>query len=120
MRISDWSSDVCSSDLLRLAVSRVGNELTVLAGTGLSSTAKTIRLSQHVRELGAAAALVVTPAYVRPTQEGLYQHFVAGAEHAGRPMEFGRGSLREEVWRYVKVTGVDGSLKQKQKQKKKK
>src|SRR3546814_9039963 len=86
MRISDWSSDVCSSDLLRLAVSRVGNELTVLAGTGLSSTAKTIRLSQHVRELGAAAALVVTPAYVRPTQEGLYQHFVAVAENAGLPI----------------------------------
>lgn len=72
--------------LLRLAVSRVGNALTVLAGTGLSSTAKTIRLSQHVRELGAAAALVVTPAYVRPTQEGLYQHFVAVAENAGLPI----------------------------------
>lgn len=72
--------------LLRLAVSRVGNKLSVLAGTGLSSTAKTIRLCQHVRELGAAAALVVTPAYVRPTQEGLYQHYVAVAENAGLPI----------------------------------
>jgi 4-hydroxy-tetrahydrodipicolinate synthase len=72
--------------LLRLAVERVGSSIPVLAGTGLPCTAKTIRLSQHVRELGAAAALVVTPAYVRPTQEGLFQHFVAVADSAGLPI----------------------------------
>ncbi|PKM09850.1 MAG: 4-hydroxy-tetrahydrodipicolinate synthase [Gammaproteobacteria bacterium HGW-Gammaproteobacteria-5] len=72
--------------LLRLAVERLAAHMPVLAGTGLSSTAKTIRLSQHVRELGAAAALVVTPAYVRPTQEGLYQHYLAVAENAGLPI----------------------------------
>ena len=72
--------------LLRLAVERLGNDLPVLAGTGQSSTAKTIRLSQHVRTLGAAAALVVTPAYVRPTQQGLLQHYLAVAENAGLPI----------------------------------
>lgn len=72
--------------LLRLAVDRLGQHLPVLAGTGQSSTAKTIRLSQHVRTLGAAAALVVTPAYVRPTQEGLFQHYQAVAENAGLPI----------------------------------
>ena len=49
----------------------------VIAGTGSNSTAEAIALTQHAQEAGADAALVVTPYYNKPTQEGLYQHYKA-------------------------------------------
>ncbi len=49
----------------------------VIAGAGSNSTAEAIGLAQHAEEAGAAAVLVVTPYYNKPTQEGLYQHFKA-------------------------------------------
>ena len=49
----------------------------VIAGTGSNSTAEAIALTKHAKEAGADAALVVTPYYNKPTQEGLYRHFKA-------------------------------------------
>ena len=49
----------------------------VIAGTGSNSTDEAIMLTRHARESGADGALVVTPYYNKPTQEGLYQHFKA-------------------------------------------
>lgn len=49
----------------------------VIAGTGSNGTATTIERTARARELGADAALIVTPYYNKPTQEGLYQHFAA-------------------------------------------
>ena len=49
----------------------------MIAGTGSNSTAEAIELTQHAKEAGADAALVVSPYYNKPTQEGLYQHFKA-------------------------------------------
>jgi len=49
----------------------------VIAGTGSNSTDEAIRLTQHAKDAGAAAALVVTPYYNKPTQEGLYWHYKA-------------------------------------------
>jgi 4-hydroxy-tetrahydrodipicolinate synthase len=49
----------------------------VLAGTGSNSTAEAIDLTRHAKQAGADGALVVTPYYNKPTQEGLYQHFKA-------------------------------------------
>lgn len=49
----------------------------VIAGTGSNGTATTIERTERARTLGADAALIVTPYYNRPTQEGLYQHFAA-------------------------------------------
>jgi 4-hydroxy-tetrahydrodipicolinate synthase len=49
----------------------------VIAGAGSNSTAEAIELVQHAKEIGADAALVVTPYYNRPSQEGLYQHYKA-------------------------------------------
>ncbi|MCC7275470.1 MAG: 4-hydroxy-tetrahydrodipicolinate synthase [Alphaproteobacteria bacterium] len=54
-----------------------GSKVPVIAGTGSNSTAEAIRLTKHARHAGADAALVVTPYYNRPTQEGLYLHFKA-------------------------------------------
>jgi len=49
----------------------------VVAGTGSNSTAEAIELTRHAKEKGADAALVVTPYYNKPTQEGLYRHYKA-------------------------------------------
>lgn len=72
--------------LLQLAAERARGRMVVLAGTGQSGTAKTIRMTLLARDGGAQAALVVTPPYVRPTQEGLYAHYVAVAEQGGLPV----------------------------------
>lgn len=61
--------------LLAFAVERVAQRVPVIAGTGEAATSKTIALTRRARALGADAALVVTPYYVRPTQDGLRRHF---------------------------------------------
>lgn len=72
--------------LLAFAVEHVGGRIPVIAGTGEAGTAKTVAATQHARSLGADAALVVTPYYVRPTQEGLRRHFLEVAERGGLPV----------------------------------
>lgn len=72
--------------LLRSAVEQIGGRIPVLAGTGLSNTAKTIELTRRVAELGADAALVVAPPYVRPTQAGLLAHYRAIADDGALPL----------------------------------
>jgi 4-hydroxy-tetrahydrodipicolinate synthase len=72
--------------LLRTAVEFVAGRVPVLAGTGLSNTAKTIEQTRRVAALGADAALVVTPPYVRPTQEGLLAHYRAVADDGELPL----------------------------------
>jgi len=72
--------------LLRIAVERVAGRIPVLAGTGLPNTAKTIELTRRVAALGADAALVVTPPYVRPTQAGLVAHYLAIADDDALPI----------------------------------
>ena len=72
--------------LLRTAVEAAGGRIPVLAGTGLSNTLKTIELTRRAAMLGADAALVVTPPYVRPTQAGLVAHYRAVANDAALPV----------------------------------
>lgn len=72
--------------LLRSAVSVLGGTMPVLAGTGLSGTARTIALTRRAAANGATHALVVAPPYVRPTQEGLRLHYLAVAEQGGLPV----------------------------------
>jgi 4-hydroxy-tetrahydrodipicolinate synthase len=72
--------------LLRSAVAFVGGRIPVLAGTGLSGTAKTIAQTRRAAANGAEYALVVTPPYVRPTQDGLKAHYLAVAEQGGLPV----------------------------------
>ena len=72
--------------LLRTAVELVAGRIPVLAGTGLSNTAKTIELSRRAAALGADAALVVAPPYVRPTQTGLLAHYRALADDGALPI----------------------------------
>ena len=72
--------------LLAFAVEHVRGRVPVLAGTGTANTRKTIALTRRAREIGADIALVVTPYYVRPTQEGLRRHFTEVAEHGDLPV----------------------------------
>ena len=72
--------------LLRCAVEFVAGRIPVLAGTGLSNTAKTIELTRRAAAMGADAALVVTPPYVRPTQPGLITHYRALADDGALPI----------------------------------
>lgn len=58
----------------------------VIAGTGSNSTREAIRLTQQAKDAGADAALVITPYYNKPTQEGLYQHFKAIHDEVGLPI----------------------------------
>jgi 4-hydroxy-tetrahydrodipicolinate synthase len=64
----------------------VGGRIPLLAGTGMQSTLKTIEQTRLAASAGAELALVVTPAYVRPTQEGLYRHFSEVADKGGLPV----------------------------------
>lgn len=63
----------------------VNGRIPVIAGTGANSTREAIELTRTAKQLGADAALLVTPYYNKPTQEGLYQHYKAVAEAVDLP-----------------------------------
>jgi 4-hydroxy-tetrahydrodipicolinate synthase len=73
-------------DLFRAAIEAVGDDATVVAGTGTYSTAHSIHLSERAVELGADALLVVTPYYNKPPQRGIVAHFEAIARVSDRPI----------------------------------
>ncbi len=72
-------------DLINSVVEHVAGRLPVIAGTGANSTSEAITLTQHAKEVGADACLLVTPYYNKPMQEGLYQHFKVVAEAVDIP-----------------------------------
>lgn len=72
--------------VVELCVEAVGGRVPVIAGTGSNSTAEAIELTQHAKQAGASAALVVAPYYNKPTQEGLKLHFRAIADAVDLPM----------------------------------
>lgn len=66
---------------------RVANKrIPIIAGTGANSTHEAIELTKEAKQLGADAALLVTPYYNKPTQEGLFQHYKAVAEAVDLPI----------------------------------
>ncbi len=66
--------------LIEQTVEQVKEKIPVIVGTGANATKQAIALTQEAMTLGADAALLVTPYYNKPTQEGLYQHYKAVAE----------------------------------------
>ena len=74
------------AQLIGAAAQQAAGRVPVIAGAGLSNTAKTVRQCRLARQAGADAVLVVTPPYVRPTQEGLRRHYLEVADHAGAPV----------------------------------
>jgi 4-hydroxy-tetrahydrodipicolinate synthase len=73
-------------ELLLSACQLLQGQVPVIAGAGTSSTAATVERVAWLSELPIDALLLVTPAYNRPPQEGLYQHFVAAAAAARKPL----------------------------------
>src|SRR5512136_258879 len=64
------------TDVIRTVVEAARGRVKVIAGAGSNSTAEAIEGVKLARDLGADAALVVTPYYNKPTQEGLYRHYM--------------------------------------------
>jgi 4-hydroxy-tetrahydrodipicolinate synthase len=74
------------AQVVERTIKRVKGRVQVIAGTGSNSTREAIAMSQHAADAGADAVMVVVPYYNKPTQEGLYRHFVAIAESVSVPV----------------------------------
>ncbi len=72
--------------VIELCVLESNGKLPVFAGTGSNSTEEAISLTTHAEKMGANGALIVTPYYNKPTQEGLYQHYKAINDKCGIPI----------------------------------
>ena len=72
--------------VIRETVKAVNGRIPVICGTGSNCTQSVIEAERRYRDLGCAAQLVVTPYYNKTTQEGLYAHFMAVAEHTELPI----------------------------------
>ena len=72
--------------VIELCIQESKGKNPVIAGTGSNSTAEAISLTTHAEKVGANAALIVTPYYNKPTQEGLYQHYKAINDKCGIPI----------------------------------
>lgn len=101
--------------VVAVAVETAAGRVPILAGTGSNSTAASIERTRRARELGADGALVVTPYYNRPTQEGLYRHFAAIAEAVDLPLVLynvpgrtGVNLLPETVVRLADIPAIVG------------
>ncbi len=72
--------------VIDITIEAVGGRVPVIAGTGSNSTSETIMLTKHAEKAGADAALLITPYYNKPTQEGLYRHYRAVSEAVDIPL----------------------------------
>lgn len=96
-------------------VKQVAKRIPVIAGTGTASTHHTIELTQNAKKAGADAALIVTPYAIKPSQNGLYEHYKLIAEKASLPIILynvpGRTAcdlLPETVQRLSKIDHIIG------------
>ncbi|WP_440927757.1 4-hydroxy-tetrahydrodipicolinate synthase [Candidatus Pelagibacter sp.] len=72
--------------VIDLCIKESNGKIPVIAGTGSNSTEEAISLTTHAEKAGANGALIVTPYYNKPTQEGLYQHYKAINNKCGIPI----------------------------------
>ena len=111
--------------VVKTTIEAVDGRVPVIAGTGSNSTSETIMLTKEAEKAGADAALLITPYYNKPTQEGLYQHYKMVAEEVDLPLILynvpGRTSLNmlpetvarlSEMKNIVGIKEATGSLKQ--------
>lgn len=101
--------------VVELTVDIVGGRVKVIAGSGSNSTGEAVRLTMHAKEAGADAALLITPYYNKPTQEGLYRHFSRIAEEVDIPQilynvpgRTGVNMLPETVGRLSRLKNIIG------------
>ncbi|MEE9350946.1 MAG: 4-hydroxy-tetrahydrodipicolinate synthase [Thiotrichaceae bacterium] len=103
------------TSVVKRIVEIVAGELPVIAGTGSNSTQEALALTEKAMQDGADAALLVTPYYNKPTQEGLYQHYKHIAENVALPQILynvpGRTAvdlLPETVERLASISNIVG------------
>jgi len=101
--------------VIRITVEQVKGRVPVIAGTGSNSTAESIELTQDAKDVGADAALLISPYYNKPTQEGIYQHYraVANAVHLPQllynvPGRTNSNILPETVARLANLANIVG------------
>lgn len=101
--------------VIELCIEAVAGKRPVIAGTGSNSTEEAISLTRHAKRAGADAALVVTPYYNRPTQEGLYAHYKAVHDAVDLPIivynvpaRCGVDILPETLGRLAKLPNIVG------------
>ena len=73
-------------EIIQICIKESNGKIPVIAGTGSNSTEEAVSLTKHAEKAGANCALVVTPYYNKPTQEGLYQHYKAINDACGIPI----------------------------------
>jgi 4-hydroxy-tetrahydrodipicolinate synthase len=101
--------------VVELTIRTVAGRVPVVAGSGSNSTAESIELTRHAKDAGADGALMITPYYNKPSQEGLYQHFKAVAEAVEIPIilynvpsRTGVNMLPETVARCAQIPNIVG------------
>ncbi|HKW80240.1 MAG TPA: 4-hydroxy-tetrahydrodipicolinate synthase [Casimicrobiaceae bacterium] len=101
--------------LIKTAIDHVAGRAAVVAGTGGNSTAEALALTEYAKSAGASAGLSVVPYYNKPSQEGLYRHFLTIAENVDLPLIVynvpGRtvaDLANETVVRLAQVPGIVG------------
>ena len=111
--------------VIQITVDVVNRRVPVIAGTGANATDETIMITQKAKELKADAALLVSPYYNKPTQEGVYRHYKAVAEAVDLPIVLynvpGRTALNilpptvarlAEIRNIVAIKEATGDMKQ--------
>jgi 4-hydroxy-tetrahydrodipicolinate synthase len=99
--------------VIRIVVEQVNKRVPVIAGTGSNATHEAIELTEHAKKIGADGALLVTPYYNKPTQEGLYRHYQAVAKAVALPQilynvpgRTGVNLLPETVARLAEIANI--------------
>ena len=103
-------------EVVRLVVNVADKRVPILAGTGSNSTTEAIRMTCEAQEAGADGALMISPYYNRPPQEGIYEHYKSVAEAAaGFPIVFynipsrtGSNILPDTMARLAKISNIVG------------
>lgn len=101
--------------VIETAIETSAGRVPVIAGTGSNSTAETLMLTKHAQKAGADAALLITPYYNKPTQQGLYEHYRAVASECSIPIilynvpgRTGVNMLPETVARLSEIKTIAG------------
>ena len=96
-------------------IAAVKGRVAVIAGTGSNNTAEAVEFTRHAKQAGADGALLITPYYNKPTQEGLYQHFAKVAAEVDLPLilynvpgRTGLNMLPDTVARLAKLDNIVG------------
>ncbi len=98
-----------------VVIETASRRVPVIAGTGSNSTEEALRLTRHAKKAGADGALMITPYYNKPTQEGLYRHFAEVASKVDIPIilynvpsRTGVNMLPETVARLARIDNIVG------------